>query len=246
MPDAVGEGQAERSADDEPQDGAAEVAPAEAGAAGPVRPRAIRTAAKVTGTRAGPGAAGWRAEAARAEGERQRRCGGGLDGAGDVSGSMSVRRRDGRRGRRLVSSVGDAPGGGRGQALRPYSAVSSASSSSGLRQVRVLLGHQCALAVALAGDQHILTQRHRHRPGDQSRQPGGEERPRGQVAPATPMTMPATDTIPSSASSTAARSQFSRPAVPPVCGLRARRPPAGGRLDLSGGGRPVIGAHVLH
>jgi hypothetical protein len=40
------------------------------------------------------------------------------------------------------------------------------------------------------------------------------------VAPATPMTMPATDTIPSLAPSTAARNQFNRPAVPPVCGSR--------------------------
>jgi hypothetical protein len=44
--------------------------------------------------------------------------------------------------------------------------------------------------------------------------------PRFVVAPATPMTMPATDTIPSLAPSTAARSQFSRPAVPPLCGSR--------------------------
>ena len=42
--------------------------------------------------------------------------------------------------------------------------------------------------------------------------------PRFVVAPATPMTMPATDTIPSLAPSTAARSQFSRPAVPLLCG----------------------------
>ena len=42
--------------------------------------------------------------------------------------------------------------------------------------------------------------------------------PRAVVAPATPMTMPATDTIPSLAPSTAARSQFSRPAMPPACG----------------------------
>jgi hypothetical protein len=44
--------------------------------------------------------------------------------------------------------------------------------------------------------------------------------PRAEVAPATPMTMPATDTIPSLAPSTAARNQFNRPAVPPVCGSR--------------------------
>ncbi len=42
--------------------------------------------------------------------------------------------------------------------------------------------------------------------------------PRAEVAPATPMTMPATDTIPSLAPSTAARSQLSRPALPAACG----------------------------
>jgi hypothetical protein len=41
--------------------------------------------------------------------------------------------------------------------------------------------------------------------------------PRWLVAPATPRTMPATDTIPSLAPSTPARSQFSRPARPAPC-----------------------------
>ena len=42
--------------------------------------------------------------------------------------------------------------------------------------------------------------------------------PRELVAPETPTTMPATDTIPSLAPSTPARNQFSRPAIPAVCG----------------------------
>ena len=42
--------------------------------------------------------------------------------------------------------------------------------------------------------------------------------PRAGVAPATPTTMPATETIPSLAPSTPARSQFSRPARPAACG----------------------------
>src|SRR4051812_34021686 len=44
--------------------------------------------------------------------------------------------------------------------------------------------------------------------------------PRSAVAPATPMTIPATDTIPSLAPSTPARSQFNRPARLPECGSR--------------------------
>jgi hypothetical protein len=54
--------------------------------------------------------------------------------------------------------------------------------------------------------------------GDQPGQPGVKMGPREDVAPATPTTRPATDTIPSLAPSTPARSQFSRPAVPPPCG----------------------------
>ena len=41
---------------------------------------------------------------------------------------------------------------------------------------------------------------------------------RDELAPATPTTRPAVETIPSLAPSTAARSQFSRAAMPPPCG----------------------------
>ena len=48
VPDAAGEGEAERSADDHPQDGAADVPPAQVGAEAPVRARGSRTAARFT------------------------------------------------------------------------------------------------------------------------------------------------------------------------------------------------------
>ena len=48
--------------------------------------------------------------------------------------------------------------------------------------------------------------------------------PRALVAPATPMTMPAAETIPSLAPSTPARSQFNRPAVPPDAALTGQSP----------------------
>jgi hypothetical protein len=44
---------------------------------------------------------------------------------------------------------------------------------------------------------------------------------RGVGGPATPTTMAATETIPSFAPSTPARSQFRRPAIPPACGSPA-------------------------
>src|SRR5690242_18685575 len=51
VPDAVSEGQADRSADDDTQDGAADIAAPRRALRVPVRPRAIRTATNVTGTR---------------------------------------------------------------------------------------------------------------------------------------------------------------------------------------------------
>ena len=68
---------------------------------------------------------------------------------------------------------------------------------------------------------HIFAERHRHRAGHQARQPSGEYGTTRRGGPATPSTMPATDTIPSFAPSTAARSQLSR-LDNPALGVRRR------------------------
>src|SRR4051794_17216072 len=76
-------------------------------------------------------------------------------------------------------------------------------------------------------------------------QAGGEDGASRVVAPATPMTMPATETIPSLAPSTPARSQIKRPALLlPECGSReCVGRPLRAALELSGGGRQVVVAH---
>ena len=69
--------------------------------------------------------------------------------------------------------------------------------------------------------------------------------PRSEVAPATPTTRPATDTIPSLAPSTAARSQFSRPAELSACGSARSAEGCSGASDVMGRVLPAGGAATL-
>jgi hypothetical protein len=66
VPDAVGEGQAECSADDQPQDGAADAAAAQVSAEGPGQAQSDQDGGQRCAVSAPwPGAAGWPAEVAR-------------------------------------------------------------------------------------------------------------------------------------------------------------------------------------
>src|SRR5580693_273431 len=119
VPGAVGEGQAERPADNDPHDGAAHVAAAQAGAKGARQgerdqdgderdrdPQGGRRQQDGQHRQQGTG------------GERQRRSGGGLDRARDVAG-VDVQFGVQVRGQRVAGGQldGDSAGGGRGKAL---------------------------------------------------------------------------------------------------------------------------------
>ena len=109
-----------------------------------------------------------------------------------------------------------------------------------LAQLASLLRQQRLLGVALGADRDVLAgghaQRARREPGDAR----DEDRAAGRsVAPATPTTRPAVETMPSLAPSTPARSQFSRLAMLPSCGSSAWGR-AGGVRRLGVGGHASI------
>jgi hypothetical protein len=81
-------------------------------------------------------------------------------------------------------------------------------------QLVPLLLDQNSLAVALAADRYILTERNGHRSPDEPAAPAAMIAAAEWLAPATPTTMAATDTIPSLAPNTPALIQSSRPAIP--------------------------------
>ena len=117
---------------------------------------------------------------------------------------------------------GDGAGRGGGEALRLVESGQLGQLGVGLvSELPFLLLDQRALAVALAAHRHVLAQGHRHRAADQAGQSGSEDGAAVRGGPRHPDTMPATETIPSLAPSTPARSQFSRLVVPAACGSRA-------------------------
>ena len=111
---------------------------------------------------------------------------------------------------------GDGAGGRRGQALGLVEGGQFGQFVlRAVRELAFLLSELREFAVALAGDETYSPRAIDTAPATSPASPAVKMGPRDEVAPATPMTMPATETIPSLAPSTAARSQFRRPAVPP-------------------------------
>jgi hypothetical protein len=49
------------------------------------------------------------------------------------------------------------------------------------RQLRALLGQVTAFGITLRADRHVLADRHRHRPGNQTGDPSGDHRTPGRV-----------------------------------------------------------------
>ena len=98
-------------------------------------------------------------------------------GLGISAGSMcSSASRCAAKAPRSVSSVATVRAVAAERPLASYRAVSSVSSASGdSASSRFSWRDLRALAVALAGDRHVLTQRHRHGTGDQPGQSGGED-----------------------------------------------------------------------
>src|SRR4029077_10279258 len=178
VPDAVGEGQAERSADDNSQNGAADVAAAQAGAEGTGQAQSDQDGDE--GNRypqVGRGQQDGQHRQQGAGSERQRRCPCGLDGAGDVGG-VDVQFGIEMRGQGTAGAQldGDGVGGGRGKALGFVQGGQLGQFGLwGGSEFAFLLLDLRAFAVALAGDGYVLAQRHRHGPRDQPSQPGGED-----------------------------------------------------------------------
>ena len=141
-------------------------------------------------------------------------------GLGMSAGSMcSSASRWAARAPRAVSSVATAAAVAADRPLASYSAVSSVSSASGSAASSPFscLISARSLSRWLETDTYSPSDIDTA-PATSPASPAVKMGPRDVVAPATPMTMPATDTIPSLAPSTPARSQFNRPADPPECG----------------------------
>ena len=122
-------------------------------------------------------------------------------------------------GSRAVSSAATVRAVAAERPLASYSAVSSVSSASG---VLASSRFSCVIS-ARSLSRWLDTETYSPSaidtaPATNPASPAVKMGPRAVVAPATPITIPATDTIPSLAPSTAALSQFSRPAMPPACG----------------------------
>jgi hypothetical protein len=143
---------------------------------------------------------------------------------------------------------GNDAGGGRGQALGFVQGGQLGQFGfGGGSEFAFLLGYLRALTVTLAGDRHVLTQRHRYGPATSPASPAVKMGPRAEVTPAIPMTMPGTETIPSLAS----QHRSLQPVQPARDAASMRLPgmrwlPFRSRLDLSVRGHVVISTHALH
>jgi hypothetical protein len=158
----------------------------------------------------------------RTEDERQCRSAGGLHSAGDVVG-VDVQLRVQMGVQRAVSGRvgGDGAGRGGGQAL--CLVESRQLGQLGVRvdgELLLVLPDLRALAVALAGDRHVLTKRHRYGPAHEAGQSGREDGAAVRCGAGHPDDDARHGTIPSLAPRTPARSQFKRPTVLPECGSR--------------------------
>ena len=116
------------------------------------------------------------------------------------------------RASRAVSSAATVRAVSADRPLASYRAVSSVSSASGVAASSRFSCSICACSLSRWLDTETYSPSAIDTaPPTSPASPAVKIGPRDVVAPATPMTMPATDTIPSLAPSTAARSQFSRP-----------------------------------
>ena len=149
-----------------------------------------------------------------AHGEGEHRGPGGVPGVGELVGvdaelGLGVRAQGVVRGQLLGHLEGEVLG----EALLHVEVGELGELLLGLLdELAALLGQQRLLGVALGADRDVLPGGHADRAGHEPGDTGDQDARWSVVAPATPTTRPAVDTMPSLAPSTAARSQLSRAA----------------------------------